>query len=83
MSPKPARQLINLEGHASGLAGHYRWEKEVLIDYIATRLGFMREDITDDAKFDGIVAEGHYLEMLAIAKALRKHPGAGMGPRSS
>jgi hypothetical protein len=81
MSPKPIKRLISLAHCGLGLAGHYRWEKEVLIDYIATRFGFLSQDIEEDAKFDGICDESHYLEMVSIAKALRKYPGTGMGTK--
>ncbi len=80
MSPKPVKKLVSLRHLGMGLAGHYRWEKEVLVDYIATRLGYLSETITDAAK-SGLRSEDHYMEMLAIAKALRKHPSAGMGSK--
>jgi len=78
MSPKPATRPISLEGHSLGIAGHYLWEKEVLCDYLATRLGHIEEAILEDAKFDGITHEDHYRELCQIAKALRKSPGTGL-----
>lgn len=81
MNPKPARQLINLNGYTIGLAGHYAWEKEVLVDYIAHRFLTILEDVQEDAKAHGIVPESEYLEMLKIAAALRKHPGSGMATK--
>jgi hypothetical protein len=81
MSPKPARNLINLTGNVPGLAGHYQWEKEVLIDYIASRFLIICEDVEEDAAEAGICDESEYIEMLKIAAALRKHPNAGMSAK--
>ena len=78
MSPKPAKRLISLKHCGLGLAGHYQWEKEILIDYIATRIGLVEEDIIEGAEIDGITHESHYAELCKIAKALRKHAGAGL-----
>ena len=78
MNPKPVRKLINLNGHAPGLAGRYQWEKEVLIDYIASRFLIIWEDVEEDAEAAGICSKSDYLEMLQISAALRRHPNAGM-----
>lgn len=83
MSPKTTQKLINLDGHAEGIAGHYHWEKEVLIDYIASRFAILREDIEEDAKKFGVSHETSYLEMIEIAAALRLHPSAGMAAKIS
>lgn len=81
MNPKPASQLINLNGHTTGLAGHYAWEMEILVDYIAARFLIILEDVEEDAKAHGIVPESDYFEMLKIAAVLRKHPFAGMATK--
>ena len=72
MNPKPVRKLINLNGHAPGLAGRYQWEKEVLIDYIASRFLIIWEDVEEDAEAAGICSKSDYLEMLQISAALRR-----------
>ena len=83
MSPKTVQKLISLDGHAHGIAGYYHWEKEVIIDYIASRFAILREDIEEDAKKFGVCHESNYLEMVEIAAALRRHPSAGMAAKIS
>jgi hypothetical protein len=78
MNPKQTQHLISLKHHTHGLASHYQWEKEILVDYIARRIGDFEEDILEDAKYDGITHEDHYRELCLIAKALRKHAAAGL-----
>jgi hypothetical protein len=78
MSPKPVKRLISLLNCGLGLAGHYQWEKEILIDYVSSKFTLIEEDISEDAKFDGVSHESHYHELCKIAKALRKHAGAGL-----
>lgn len=81
MSPKPARQLINISACSNGLAGHYQWEKEVLVDYIASRFLLIIEDVEEDAEAFGISHKSDYTEMLQISAALRKHPNSGMSAK--
>lgn len=78
MSPKPTTRLISLEHAGLGLAGHYLWEKEVLCDYIAVRIGYLSVDILEECEANGITHPNSYKELLKIAKALRKHPSAGL-----
>src|SRR5690349_1804020 len=82
MSPKPAKRLISLVGStANNLASHYLWEKEVLIDYIATRIRLIEEPLLEAVKDRGMTNEVHYVELTKLARALIKQSSAGLNAK--
>ena len=77
MSPKPTAHLIQLRCNY-GIAGHFLWEKEVLCDYVADRIGNIQETIFENSETLGITGPHHYLELCNIANVLRKNVSTGL-----
>ena len=81
MSPKIAQPLIRLSAIGQGLVHHYLWEKEVLIDYLASCIYRVREPLLEYAKESGISVLRDYEEFCEIATAIQRRPAVGLNEK--